>query len=53
MKIGLIGCGYLGKIHAKCIKEIKNIDLVGVYDIDLEAAEETAEKFFTMINQCL
>ena len=47
MKIGLIGCGYLGKIHAKCIKEIKNIDLVGVYDIDQEAAEETAEKFFT------
>jgi len=47
MKIGLIGCGYLGKIHAKCIKELKNVDLVGVYDIDQEAAEETAEKFFT------
>ena len=47
MKIGLIGCGYLGKIHAKCIKEIKNVDLVGVYDISLEAAEETAEQFST------
>ena len=47
MKIGLIGCGYLGKIHAKCIKEIKNVDLVGVYDINLESAEETAEKFLT------
>jgi predicted dehydrogenase len=47
MKIGLIGCGYLGKIHAKCIKEVKNVDLVGVYDISPEAAEETAEKFFT------
>jgi len=47
MKIGLIGCGYLGKIHAKCIKEVKNVDLVGVYDISQEAAEEAAEKFFT------
>lgn len=47
MKIGLIGCGYLGKIHAKCIKEIKNLELVGVYDISDEAAEETAEKFCT------
>ncbi|MCL2290775.1 MAG: Gfo/Idh/MocA family oxidoreductase [Bacteroidetes bacterium] len=47
MKIGLIGCGYLGKIHAKCIKELKNVDLVGVYDISPEAAAETAEKFST------
>jgi predicted dehydrogenase len=60
MKIGLIGCGYLGKIHAKCIKEIKNVELVGVYDISQEAAEETAEKFYTtayfelqpLIDQC-
>jgi predicted dehydrogenase len=60
MKIGLIGCGYLGKIHAKCIKEIKNVELVGVYDISQDAAEETAEKFYTtayfelqpLIDQC-
>jgi len=47
MKIGLIGCGYLGKTHAKCIKEIKSVNLVGVYDISQEAAEETAKKFHT------
>jgi len=47
MKIGLIGCGYLGKIHAKCIKEIKKIELVGVYDISRKVATETAEKFNT------
>jgi predicted dehydrogenase len=47
MKIGLIGCGYLGKIHAKCIKEILNVELIGVYDIFQEAAIETAEKFNT------
>jgi len=48
MKIGLIGCGYLGKIHAKCIKEVKNLELVGVYDISKEAAEETAKQFDTV-----
>jgi predicted dehydrogenase len=48
MKIGLIGCGHLGKIHAKCIKEVENLDLVGVFDISQEAAKETAEQFSTV-----
>jgi predicted dehydrogenase len=48
MKIALIGCGYLGKIHVKCIKEIKNLELVGVYDIAQEVAQETAERFSTV-----
>jgi len=48
MKIGLIGCGYLGKIHAKCIKEVTNLELVGVYDIFQEAAKKTAEQFSTV-----
>jgi len=60
MKIGLIGCGYLGRIHAKCIKEIKNLELVGVFDIDQNAAKEAAEQFSTtaytdiqtLINHC-
>jgi len=47
MKIGLIGCGYLGKIHAKCIKEIVNLDLVGVYDSSHEVVQEIAEQFAT------
>ena len=60
MKIGLIGCGYLGKIHAKCINEIETFELVGVYDISQTAVEETAELFSTvayfdlqaLIDQC-
>jgi predicted dehydrogenase len=47
MKIGLIGCGYLGKIHAKCIKEVKNLDFASIYDISLTAAQETAAQFST------
>ena len=47
MKIGLIGCGHLGKIHAKCISEAKNMEFVGVYDISQEIAKETAALFNT------
>ena len=48
MKIGLIGCGYLGKIHAQCIKEVNGLELVGVYDISHEAATETAKQLSTV-----
>ena len=48
MKIGLIGCGYLGKIHAKCIKEVKHLDLVGVYDISHNITQEIATQFTTV-----
>jgi predicted dehydrogenase len=47
MKIGLVGCGYFGKIHAKCIKEVKNAHFAGIYDTSSEIAEETAKHFST------
>ena len=34
LKIGVLGAGHLGKIHIKCIKEIKNFELVGFFDPD-------------------
>jgi len=48
MKIGLIGCGYLGKIHAKCIKEVSNVELTGIYDISHETSQEVATQFATV-----
>jgi len=47
MKIGLIGCGYFGKIHAKCIKEVENFDLFGIYDTSSEVTQEIAKQFGT------
>jgi len=47
MKLGLIGCGYFGKIHAKCINEIKNVHFEGTYDTSPEVALEIAEQFST------
>src|ERR1017187_3070722 len=34
LKIGVIGAGYLGKVHLKLLKEIKEYELVGFYDHD-------------------
>ena len=36
LKIGVLGAGHLGKIHIKCIKEIKDYQLVGFNDPDEE-----------------
>jgi len=47
MKLGLVGCGYFGKIHAKCINELKNVDFEGIYDTSLGVATEIAEQFST------
>jgi predicted dehydrogenase len=45
LKVGLIGLGYLGKIHLKCLKEINDLDFVGIYDIDTETKKSLADQY--------
>jgi len=45
LKVGLIGAGHLGKIHLKLLKTIPEIDFIGFYDADNEAATTISEKF--------
>lgn len=44
IKIGVIGCGHLGKMHLKNLKEISkedpNVELTGIYDIDFLKSKE-------------
>ncbi len=42
LRIGVIGVGYLGRVHAKIYAGMPNVDLAGVADIDDFAAEEVA-----------
>ncbi len=44
LKIGVIGVGYLGSIHARLLKEIEEAELVGVYDIRRERTLKVADK---------
>ena len=45
LKVGVVGCGHLGKIHIKLLSESKNYFLVGVYDPNLEESKTVSEKF--------
>ena len=42
LKIGLIGCGFMGTMHANCYKNIPGVEIVAVADIRREKAEEVA-----------
>ncbi len=42
IKVGLIGCGFMGNMHANCYKHIDGVQLVAVADVRREKAEELA-----------
>jgi predicted dehydrogenase len=44
-KVGVIGVGHLGALHAKMYDIIPVADFIGIYDIDTEKAGEIAERY--------
>jgi predicted dehydrogenase len=57
LKIGLVGVGHLGKIHLKCIQQIPELLLTGIYDISQterdKVAYETGVKAFNSYEELL
>jgi predicted dehydrogenase len=47
VKVGVVGTGYLGKLHTKLIRDVESANLIGVYDRDESAAELVATEFNT------
>lgn len=43
LKVGLIGCGFMGAMHANCYKNIDGVKLVALADIRREKAEALAD----------
>ncbi len=43
LRLGVVGVGYLGRIHARIYSQMADVDLVGVADIDPEAARAVAQ----------
>ena len=39
LKVGLIGCGFMGAMHANCYKNIKGVELAAVADIRADKAK--------------
>lgn len=47
LKVAVIGLGHLGPIHARIYSELKNVELVGVCDIDKDKAKKVATAYNT------
>jgi predicted dehydrogenase len=45
MRVAIIGCGLVSGKHIRHLRRIKDIDIVGVCDIDEEKAQRTAKRF--------
>ncbi len=45
LKIGIIGVGHLGKLHAKMFSGIESCELVGIFDIDPENTKTASDEF--------
>lgn len=44
VKVGVIGVGHLGKLHATLYKEVSDAELIGVFDIDEKKCKTIAEE---------
>lgn len=45
LKVGIIGAGFMGKLHAACYPHVKDAQLVKVADVDLPRAQELAKTY--------
>ena len=43
LKVGLIGCGFMGTMHANCYKNIEGVKLAAVADVRRDKAEALAD----------
>ncbi len=48
IRIGVVGTGHLGSLHAKMLAAIKGVELVRVYDTDQDKAQRVAQEFRTV-----
>lgn len=45
LPVGVIGCGRMGRLHARVYGQMPSVKLMGVYDRDTEAAAATAQEY--------
>jgi len=45
LRVGVVGVGYLGRVHAKIYADMDDVDLVGVVDIDAGIAHDIAKTY--------
>ena len=45
LRVGVVGCGHLGKIHIKLLNQSEIFDLLGVYDNDFNISKKAAHEY--------
>ena len=45
MKVGVIGCGGIAPIHVKAYRSLKDVEIVGLCDLNLDRAKNLAARF--------
>ncbi len=45
MKVAIIGCGFVAPAHIFCVQRLRDVEVVGVADINLAAARKMADEF--------
>src|ERR1035437_2053073 len=45
LPVGVIGCGRMGKLHARVYSQMPQVKLVGVYDVNQAVAETLAKQY--------
>ncbi|BDQ35177.1 Gfo/Idh/MocA family protein [Pseudodesulfovibrio portus] len=45
MKVGVVGLGWMGRVHLRNYTEMADVEVVGVVDVDEKAREEVAAQF--------
>jgi len=46
-KVGVIGVGHLGRLHASLYQEVEEAKLVGIFDVDQEKAKNLPMKLMS------
>ena len=49
IRVAVTGTGEFGRNHARVYREIENVELAGVYDLDSKRAAAVAEEFHTQV----
>ncbi len=45
IRVGVIGVGRMGKHHCRIYSNFRNVDFVGIYDVDKTAVENVSQKY--------
>ena len=45
LRVGVVGCGHLGKIHIKLLNQSESFDLIGVYYNDFKISKKASNEY--------